>query len=147
MRAFEHTTRIARRPATVHDFVQDFDRYPDWIPFTKQVLRVEGDGGPGTKYWERGTGGESSWEVLEVEPGKREVHEGDIGIARMRIEMAMEPDGSGKGAGTVFHHTIAYDMKVPVLGAILDKLVLSRSVRNGVVECGDNLKRILEAEA
>lgn len=142
----ETTTRIHRSPKDVHAFVRDFDRYPEWIPFTKEVTRVEGDGGPGTRYWERGTGGKSRWEVIEVEEGRREVHTGDIGIATMRIEMTMDPVGKGRSAATDFHHAIEYTMKVPVLGALIDKIALGRNMRKGMDTMSQDLKRILEAE-
>lgn len=133
--------RIARDPRDVHAFIQDFSRYPEWIPFTKEVTSVEHeDGVVGTVYTERGTGGKSTWEVVGFQEGRHEVHEGDIGIARVRITMDMEPaDGA-----TEYRHAIEYTMKVPVLGWVLDKLVLGRSMRKGTVETVANLKRILE---
>lgn len=136
------TERIARPPEEVHAFLSDFDRYPEWIPFTKEVTSVDRvDGVVGTTYTERGTGGRSRWEVVAYEEGRREVHEGDIGIATVRIEMTMAPEGDG----TRYRHVIDYRMKVPVIGAVLDKLVLGPQMRKGTRETVANLKRLLES--
>ncbi len=137
---------ISASPEAIHAFLQSFDRYPEWIPFTEEVTRIErpDDGSVvGTRYWEQGTGGESNWEIVAYEEGRREVHEGDIGIAHVRIEMTMTPEGDG----TDYVHTISYDPKLGPLGWLIDKLVLGRSMRNGTRELVGNLKRIIEAEA
>lgn len=138
---------ISAPPEAVHAFIQDLDRYPEWIPFTEEVTRVERpeDGSVvGTRYWEQGTGGESSWEIIAYEEGRREVHEGDIGIATVRIEMTMAPDDDG---GTDYTHVIAYDPKLGPIGWLLDKLVLGRSMRKGTRELVEALKRIVERES
>lgn len=142
MARVEVRERIKRSPEEVHDFAADIRRYPEWIPFTKEVVRIDGAPGQvGTRYEERGTGGRSHWTILEFERGRREVHEGDIGIARVRIEMALSPVAEG----TDYRHVIEYTMKVPILGAIIDKLVLGPNMRRGTAELVANLKRILEA--
>ncbi len=138
---------IAASPEEVHAFIQDLDRYPEWIPFADEVTRVEHpeDGGVvGTRYWEQGTGGESSWEIIAYDEGEREVHEGDIGIATVRIEMEMAPDGDG---GTDYTHRIAYDPKLGPVGWLVDKLVLGRKMRTGTHELVANLERIIEQES
>lgn len=136
------SAHIARPPANVHAFLSDFDRYPEWIPFTKKVTSVDRRPGVvGTVYTERGTGGRSRWEVVAHEPAAREVHEGDVGIAKVRIEMTMKPDG----AGTAYQHVIDYRMTIPVLGWVIDKLVLGRQMRKGTETIVRNLKRILES--
>ena len=78
---------------------------------------------------------------MEYEPATREVHEGDIGIAKVRIEMTMKPDG----AGTNYQHVIAYRMKIPVLGWVIDKVALGPQMRKGTKQTVANLKRILES--
>lgn len=134
---------IARPPKEVHDFLNDFDRYPEWIPFTKEVISVDRKPGlVGTVYTERGTGGKSRWEVVEYEPATREVHDGDIGIAKVRVEMTMKPDG----AGTDYEHVIEYRMKIPVLGWVIDKVALGPQMRKGTAKTVANLKRILESK-
>lgn len=134
---------IARPPEEVHAFLSDLDRYPEWITFTDEVTSVDpADGVVGTRYTERGTGGGSSWTVTAYEEGRREVHEGDIGIADVRIEMEMTPEDGG----TAYRHVIEYEMTLPVVGWLIDRLVLHRSMRDGLRETVANLKRILEEE-
>lgn len=144
MGRFEVRAHIARKPKDVHAFIQDFDRYPEWIPFTKEVVSTDRTPNVvGTKYTERGTGGKSVWEVVEYDAGHREVHRGDIGVARVRVDMQMAP----ADVGTDYQHVIEYEMKVPVIGWLIDKLVLGRKMRTGLDETVANLKRILEDES
>lgn len=133
---------ITRPPEDVHEFLSDFDRYPEWITFTKEVTSVDRKPGVvGTEYTERGTGGKSHWKVVEYEPAAREVHEGDIGIAKVRIEMTMRPSGNG----TDYRHVIEYRMKIPVLGWVIDKVALGPQMRKGTKQTVANLKETLEA--
>lgn len=143
MGRFEVRQHIARSPRDVHAFIQDFDRYPEWIPFADEVTSVDRkDGVVGTVYTERGTGGKSTWEIVEYEEGRREIHRGDIGVARVNVEMRMQAaDG-----GTDYRHAIEYEMKVPVIGWLIDKIALGRKMRKGLDETVANLKRILEAD-
>ncbi len=137
---------IAASPKQVHAFIQDLDRYPEWIPFAEEVTwveRPEGGGVVGTRYEEQGTGGTSSWEIKRYEQGKREDHEGDIGIATVRITMTMEPQGQG----THYRHVIEYEPKFGPIGWLANKIVLGPSMRKGTRELVSELKRLVEAEA
>lgn len=138
----EEQTHLDPPPEAVHAFLQDLDRYPEWIAFTDEVTRLErpGDGVVGTRYWEQGTGGESEWEIVAYDEGRREVHEGDIGIATVRIEMTMAPDGDG----TAYRHVIEYEMEISVLGWLIDKLVLNRKMCAGLRETVANLERLVD---
>lgn len=136
--------KIRAPPEDVHALLQDFDRYPEWIPFTKSVISVDRkDGVVGTVYREQGTGGKSTWTVTEYVPNKREVHEGDIGIATIRLVMTMEPDDGG----TRYRHEAVYKMKVPVLGWVIDKIAFGRMFRKGMHETVENLARVVEKES
>lgn len=143
MPRIEERIWIRRPPKEVHAFIQDFARYPEWIPFAKEVTvdrRTEGF--VGTTYTERGTGGTSHWRVVGYEENRREVHEGDIGIATVRIEMTLVP----AGGATDYRHVIEYEPKMGLLGRAVDRFVLRRKMRDGTKELVRNLKRIVEEE-
>jgi carbon monoxide dehydrogenase subunit G len=48
--SFKLSLDVAARPDEVFDFVADFTTMPQWYSAVKQVDRVSGDGGVGTRY-------------------------------------------------------------------------------------------------
>ncbi len=130
------------------ELVNDFDRMTEWVTFADELTYLsEGEIGEGTVYREVGGVGpissESEWEIVEFDPPNRQVHRGDLGIMQPELAMAFEPVDSG----TEFTQTMTYRAfpRMRPVGWLLEKLLITRSLRAGLQETQANLKRLAEA--
>lgn len=142
-----HSTVMEIEPTALWDLVNDFDRMTEWVTFADELTYLsDGEVGEGTVYREYGGVGpissESEWEIIEFEPPSRQVHRGDLGIMQPELTMTFEPvDG-----GTKFTQSMTYRAlpRGRPLGWLLEKLVITRSLRSGLRETQSNLKRLAE---
>ncbi len=131
------------------DFVNDFDRMTDWVTFADELTYLsDGEIGAGTIYREYGGVGpmssESEWEITEFEPPHRQIHVGDLGIMQPELTMTFEElDGQ-----TRFTQTMVFQAfpTVRPLGWLLETLFINRTMRSGLRETQNNLKRLVESE-
>jgi uncharacterized protein YndB with AHSA1/START domain len=121
--------------------------WPEWIEGTEAMLSVEGEPlAEGTSYRERSVvmgpwKSESRWKVVEFQPHTRQVHEGHLpGVGRLVLTVGFEPAGEG----TRFSMDFRYDTMLGPLGALLDRLVVKRTMQRGFDRSVRNFKARVE---
>jgi carbon monoxide dehydrogenase subunit G len=131
------------------NFVNDFDRMTEWVTFADELTYLsDGEIGEGTVYREYGGVGpissESEWEITRFEPLERQVHVGDLGIMQPELTMTFEEFDDG----TRFTQSMEFKAfpRVRPLGWVLEQLFIKRSLRSGLRETQDKLKRLVESE-
>lgn len=146
MKVIEGSTRIARTPQEVFDFVTDAARLPEWQPSVQEAsaeppgIREVGMRG----YEVRNVPGGPQrirWEVTECEPGRRWAVEGIDGPVRAHAAVSLEPAG---GSGTRVDYRIWFEGRG--IGRLI-RLMASRGARTEVPESLALLKQRLEVSA
>lgn len=146
----ETTVHIAAPPERVWATIVDTRRYAEWVVNTDEVVSASSDvADEGVRYEERNTvagpvKGRSRWRVESVDPGRGTVHVGEgIAVARwMRLELTVEPDGSG----TRYVHGFSYEPALGRLGPVVNSALgplLARDMRR----TAESLKELCEREA
>jgi uncharacterized protein YndB with AHSA1/START domain len=125
-------SRVIAAPAEqVWRVLDDTSRYAEWVPQTLEVTRNDGEAVVGATYDERNEvfgpiKGNSRWRVVEREPGRYSLHEGEglPLVSNLSIEFRTEPAGES----TEVTSTLRYDTTLGPLGALIDKLAHGQTV-------------------
>ena len=111
--------------------LDDTSRYADWVPQTLEVTRNDGEAVVGATYDERNEvfgpiKGNSHWRVVERDPGRYSLHEGEglPLVKNLSIEMRTE----AAGESTEVTSTLRYDTTLGPLGGLIDKLAHGQTV-------------------
>ncbi len=111
--------------------LDDTSRYAEWVPQTLEVTRTDGEAVVGATYDERNQvvgpiKGSSRWRVVEREPGRYSLHEGEglPLVKNLSIEMRTE----AAGESTEVTLTLRYDTTLGPLGALIDKVAHGQTV-------------------
>jgi carbon monoxide dehydrogenase subunit G len=134
----------------VWTMICDTRRYSEWIENTDEVVTASSErADAGVTYEERNTiagplKGRSRWVVDVAEAPRRAVHSGEgiLVVNDLRLEMELEPDGSG----TRYVHRLIYTPAFGPLGPVIN-LGLKPSVTAATRRSLENLKAICEREA
>ena len=129
--------------------LDDTSRYAEWVPQTLEVTRNDGEAAVGATYDERNRvvgpiTGSSRWRVVERDPGRHSLHEGEglPLVDNISIEFRTEPAGES----TEVVSTLRYDTTLGPLGALIDKVAQGQtkaSQEKGL----ENLERLVLSES
>ncbi len=125
-------SRVIPAPSErVWEVLDDTSRYAEWVPQTLEVTRNDGEAVVGATYDERNQvvgpiKGSSRWRVVERDPGRYSLHEGEglPLVKNVSIEMRTQPAGES----TEVTSTLRYDTTLGPLGAAIDKLAHGQTV-------------------
>jgi carbon monoxide dehydrogenase subunit G len=138
----ERTAEIAAAPDVVWDVISDVERWPEWQPGTKSIVR-RGSGafGPGSeaRVTMKGSRG-AIWRVTDYAEGRSFSWESGV---MPGVHMVGHHSVEGAGAGS--RATLALDIEGPLAGP-LGRLLRWYSERNVARESA-GLKRVSEARA
>ena len=111
--------------------LDDTSRYAEWVPQTLEVTHNDGEALVGATYDERNAvvgpiKGSSHWRVVERDPGRYSLHEGEglPLVSNISIEFRTEPAGES----TEVTSTLRYDPTLGPLGVLIDKLAHGQTV-------------------
>ena len=111
--------------------LDDTSRYAEWVPQTLEVTHNDGEAVVGATYDERNAvvgpiKGSSHWRVVERDPGRYSLHEGDglPLVSNISIEFRTE----AAGESTEVTSTLRYDPTLGPLGVLIDKLAHGQTV-------------------
>jgi len=143
-------SRVIPAPSeAVWRVLDDTSRYAEWVPQTLEVTRNDGEALVGATYDERNTvfgpiKGNSRWRVVERDPGRSSLHEGEglPLVDNVSIEMRTEPAGES----TEVTLTLRYDTTLGPLGAVMDKAAHGQTVA-AQEEALANLEELVTTEA
>jgi len=123
------------------DYVSDPEKLPEWLPSMVEVRSVVGSG-EGQQYeWTYKMIGlllKGQSTVIEYVPNKCTVHQ-SIGTIRSVWTIGVEPHAEGSRL-TIF---VEYDVPVPVLGRLAERVAVSRDARDFALAF-ENVKETLE---
>ncbi len=139
---------IAAPPEAVWDLMMQPARYSEFAEPADEMVDI-GDGvvKKGYVYKERGGippfKSESTWTVTTFEPKTRQVHDGDDGKAKIRLDMQIAHAGSGSRLSQ------SIDLKpvwylAPVMG-LMWPLMMRKRAQEAMDKTSANVKRIVEA--
>jgi uncharacterized protein YndB with AHSA1/START domain len=125
-------SRVIPAPSErVWDVLDDTSRYAEWVPQTLEVTRSDGEAVVGATYDERNQvvgpiKGSSRWRVVERDPGRSSLHEGDglPLVKNVSIEMRTEPAGES----TEVTLKLRYDTTLGPLGGLIDRVAHGQTV-------------------
>jgi len=111
--------------------LDDTSRYAEWVPQTIEVTRNDGEAVVGATYDERNEvfgpiKGNSRWRVVERDPGRYSLHEGEglPLVSNISIEFRTEPAGES----TEVTSTLRYDTTLGPVGGLIDKAAHGQTV-------------------
>jgi hypothetical protein len=111
--------------------LDDTSRYAEWVPQTLEVTRNDGEAVVGATYDERNEvvgpiKGSSRWRVVERDPGRYSLHEGEglPLVSNISIEFRTE----AAGESTEVTSTLRYDPTLGPLGSLIDKVAHGQTV-------------------
>ena len=91
--------------------LDDTSRYAEWVPQTLEVTRNDGEAVVGATYDERNEvvgpiKGSSRWRVVERDPGRSSLHEGEglPLVANISIEFRTEPAGESTEVTSILRY-------------------------------------------
>jgi carbon monoxide dehydrogenase subunit G len=125
-------SRVIPAPADqIWRVLDDTSRYAEWVPQTLEVTRNDGEAVVGATYDERNSvfgpiKGDSRWRVVERDPGRHSLHEGEglPLVSDISIEFRTAPAGESTEVTT----TLRYDTTLGPVGALIDKLAHGQTV-------------------
>ncbi len=132
----------------VWDLMNQPSRFPDFAVPTDRMLDV-GDGVVKQGYTYKEYGGippfksDSTWVVTEFEPKTRQVHEGDDGKMRIRLDVRIVPAGEGSRLDMTIDLKPRWYM-TPVT-VLMWPLMMRKRTQDAMDETAANVKRIVEA--
>src|SRR5437763_1847634 len=143
------TLVVPAPPDPVWELVSDPQRFAEWFELTVEVTRADRPLKLGSTYEERNVvlgpiTGTSRWTVVQHEAPGRQTHRGE-GIAlaaSLDYFVELEP------AEQVTRVTLGlrYRPALGALGALLDRVILHRSLQSAMERSGANLAAIAEHE-
>ena len=147
MRRVVVTIDIAAPAEEVWKLMCDPHRYPDFVDATERMVEVpDADFAVGFTYKEFGGIrpflGESTWEVLELDPPLRQVHRGDDGMMTIDLFIEMERIAGG----TRLTHTLELRPRwyATPLNAVLWPVFMKKRAYASMERTNDNVKRLIE---
>jgi hypothetical protein len=142
------TVDIAAPVEAVWELMCDPHRYPDFVDATERMVDVpDAEFAVGYTYAEFGGVrpflGQSTWEILELEPPLRQVHRGDDGM--MTIDLFIEMERAA--GGTRLNHTLELRPRwyMTPINALLWPLFMKKRAYASMEKTNQNVKRIIEA--
>jgi carbon monoxide dehydrogenase subunit G len=128
--------------------LDDTSRYAEWVPQTLEVTRNDGEAVVGATYDERNEvfgpiKGNSRWRVVERDPGRYSLHEGEglPLVSNISIEFRTEPAGES----TEVTSTLRYDTTLGPVGGLIDKAAHGQTV-SAQEEALANLEALVKTE-
>jgi uncharacterized protein YndB with AHSA1/START domain len=128
--------------------LDDTSRYAEWVPQTLEVTRNDGEAVVGATYDERNQvvgpiKGSSHWRVVERDPGRSSLHEGEglPLVANVSIEMRTQPAGDSTEVTLI----LRYDPTLGPLGALIDKVAHGQTTA-GQEKALANLEQLVLSE-
>ena len=128
--------------------LDDTSRYAEWVPQTLEVTRNDGEAVVGATYDERNQvfgpiKGNSRWRVVERDPGRYSLHEGEglPLVSNISIEFRTEPAGES----TEVTSTLRYDTTLGPVGGLIDKAAHGQTV-SAQEEALANLEALVKTE-
>jgi carbon monoxide dehydrogenase subunit G len=128
--------------------LDDTSRYAEWVPQTLEVTRNDGEAVVGATYDERNEvfgpiKGNSRWRVVERDPGRYSLHEGEglPLVSNISIEFRTEPAGES----TEVTSTLRYDTTLGPVGGLIDKAAHGQTVA-AQEEALANLEALVKTE-
>lgn len=128
MITIDQTVTVDKPPGMVFDYLADFTTSTEWDPGTVKTLRIEGDGGVGTRYenTSKFAGRISTviYVVQELVPGKHIHLRGENSSLVANDRITVEPQGSGSVVTYRAEFDFAGILKVftPVLSILVKRL-------------------------
>ena len=125
-------SRVISAPAErVWEVLDDTSRYAEWVPQTLEVTRNDGEAVAGATYDERNQvvgpiKGSSRWRVVERDPGRYSLHEGEGLPLVTNISIEFRTEAAGES--TEVTSTLRYDPTLGPLGALIDKAAHGQTV-------------------
>ena len=119
-------SRVIPAPSDqVWRILDDTSRYAEWVPQTLEVTRNDGEAVVGATYDERNRvvgpiKGTSRWRVVERDPGRFSLHEGEGLPLVDNISIEFRTEAAGES--TEVTSTLRYDTTLGPLGALIDKV-------------------------
>jgi uncharacterized protein YndB with AHSA1/START domain len=115
----------------VWEVLDDTSRYAEWVPQTLEVTRNDGEAVVGATYDERNRvvgpiKGSSRWRVVERDPGRYSLHEGEGLPLVTNISIEFRTEAAGES--TEVTSTLRYDSTLGPLGALIDKAAHGQTV-------------------
>ena len=129
--------------------LDDTSRYAEWVPQTLEVTRNDGEAVVGATYDERNRvvgpiKGNSRWRVVERDPGRYSLHEGE-GLPLVK-NLTLEMRTEAAGESTEVTSTLRYDPTLGPLGALIDKVAHGQTVA-AQERALANLEELVRSEA
>jgi len=132
----------------IWQLLDDTSRYAEWVPQTLEVTRNDGEAVVGATYDERNQvfgpiKGNSRWRVVERDPGRYSLHEGEglPLVSNISIEFRTEPAGES----TEVTSTLRYDTTLGPVGGLIDKAAHGQTV-SAQEEALANLEALVKTE-
>ena len=125
-------SRVIPAPSErVWEVLDDTSRYAEWVPQTLEVTRNDGEAVVGATYDERNQvvgpiKGSSRWRVVERDPGRYSLHEGEGLPLVKNVSIEMRTEAAGES--TEVTSTLRYDTTLGPLGALIDKVAHGQTV-------------------
>lgn len=143
MKTIKKTILIDATPKTLHRYLSDAKRIPEWLTNMEDVRAIKGSG-VGQKYqWTYRMAGlklKGESEVTEDQPGKRRVTKTKGGV-NSTWTYDLEP----KNGSTHLTLKIDYEIPMPVLGRLAENLLVKRNERDATTSL-EHLKDMAETE-
>lgn len=141
MATFKNSIVVHAAPAEVFAYVDDPMNLVDWLPGMFEVTGVLGSGAGGQQEWTYKMAGillHGDATVVEHVPGESAVHQ-TIGMISSTFAYSVEPHEDG----ALLTLEVEYEVPVPVLGKLAERLILKRNAREFDVAL-TNVKETLE---
>jgi len=142
MMTLRQSVDIDAPPEVVFAYVTDLSTLAEWIPAMVETRDSIGEG-EGRQYeWTYKLAGmlfSGESVVIEEVPNRRSVHQ-SIGAVRSTWTLQVEP----RDDGSRFILDVAYEVPVPVLGRLAERIILERD-RRDLEAALANVKGILES--
>jgi uncharacterized membrane protein len=144
MKTIKKSVRIQAAPSAVYSYLVDANNMPRWLSSMEEIRNIKGKGVGQTYDWTYkmiGVHLKGSTKVLADEPNKLRKTQ-TKGGANSTWTFAIEPDGKF----AKLNLTIDYEIPVPVLGKLAEKLVVKHNEREAEASL-EHLKDLVEDQA
>jgi uncharacterized protein YndB with AHSA1/START domain len=142
-------SRVIPAPSErVWEVLDDTSRYAEWVPQTLEVTRNDGEAVVGATYDERNRvvgpiKGSSHWRVVERDPGRYSLHEGEGLPLVKNVSIEMRTEAAGESTEVTL--TLRYDPTLGPLGTLIDKVAHGQTVA-AQEEALANLEELVASE-
>lgn len=146
MTKIEKSIEIFKSPEEVFSYLKELDRMPEWMSTCKshEITSDKRYGVGVTTHYVAEHGGKivewdstvTEWEENRKIAWKCEEPSKNTGM------FILEPSPNGTKVTLIME----YEIPIPLLGGLIDKLVVSKSIERGIQEGLNNLKNIIEGK-